>query len=256
MSAFSNATRFLKSLIPESLFHFVHHYFKEISVALILAIVAAIIIDPILADHEKRRKTELLQNNLKAVATLEAFDDRRTMIGQGSGFFVTSRGVLVTNYHVIKNAADVVAHLSSGAFYRLKTVRYIDEQTDIAILQFDAVETPSIGGLGNSDRIEVGETVYTLGTPDGLEASFSAGVVSNSSRRIGDQYFIQFTAPISPGSSGGGLFDDNGKVIGVTAAFKSISTGEQKGMDQNLNLAVPINNVKATLAARGVSGRR
>ncbi len=84
MSAFSNATRFLKSLIPESLFHFVHHYFKEISVALILAIVAAIIIDPILADHEKRRKTELLQNNLKAVATLEAFDDRRTMIGQGS----------------------------------------------------------------------------------------------------------------------------------------------------------------------------
>jgi S1-C subfamily serine protease len=117
----------------DRLIHFIRHWSKEIVVALALAIVAAVIIER----HENRLKQEAIENDLKAVATLEAFDGKSKLIGQGTGFFITSSGVLVTNLHVIKGADDIVAHLPSGAFYKLKGVRAFDEKGDIAVLQFD-----------------------------------------------------------------------------------------------------------------------
>ena len=145
----------------------------------------------------------------------------------------------------------MVAHLPSGAFYTLKTFGPKDEKSDIAVLQFDASETPSIKGFGNSDLLQIGDEVYALGTPNGLEATYWAGTVSNPSRQVDGQTFIQFSAPISPGSSGGGLFDLEGEVIGITAASENIQTGPQAGLAQNLNFAVPINRVKSTLNPEG-----
>jgi tetratricopeptide (TPR) repeat protein len=84
-----------------------------------------------------------------------------------------------------------------------------------------------------------------------LESTYSTGTVSNPSREINGQSFIQFSAPISPGSSGGGLFDRDGEVIGITGASANISTGPQAGLAQNLNFAVPINRVKNTLNPEG-----
>jgi S1-C subfamily serine protease len=236
-----------RSWIPERAARFIRHYSKEIVIALAMAIVAAVIIDPLWARREKQLKQEAIEDDVKAVATLEVLDNRNKVVGQGSGFFITPSGVLVTNFHVIKEAGDVIAHLSSGAFYKLRGVLATDEKADIAVLQFDARETPSIRGFGDSDLIHIGDEVYALGTPNGLEATYSTGTVSNPSRQVDGQTFIQFSAPISPGSSGGGLFDRDGDVVGITAASENIKTGPQTDMAQNLNFAVPINRVKNTL---------
>lgn len=243
--------RAAKAWIPEQPTRFFRHYSKEIGIALALAIVAAVIIEPLWARHERRHKQQAIENDLKAVATLEVFDSRNKPLGQGSGFFITPSGVLVTNFHVIKGAGNVIAHLPSGAYYTLRTFGPKDEKADIAVLQFDARETPSIKGFGDSDLIKIGDEVYALGTPNGLEATYSAGTISNPSRQVDGQTFIQFSAPISPGSSGGGLFDSDGDVVGITAASENIRTGPQTGMTQNLNFAVPINRVKRTLNPEG-----
>jgi tetratricopeptide (TPR) repeat protein len=84
-----------------------------------------------------------------------------------------------------------------------------------------------------------------------LEGTYTAGTVSNPSRQVDGQTFIQFSAPISPGSSGGGLFDSDGEVIGITAGSENIRTGSQAGLAQNLNFAIPINRAKSTLNPEG-----
>ena len=224
--------------------HFIRHYLKEIIIALVLAVVAAIAIDRY--EHYVRTQTTLA--NLKAVATLVAMDSQGNTISQGSGFFITPNGVLVTNYHVIRKAADVIAHLPSGAFYKLKGIRDTDELADIAILQFDASDTPAVKALGDSDELKIGDEVYAIGAPVGLEGTLAAGNVSNPFQSIDGKRFIQFTAPISPGSSGGGLFDAAGEVVGITAASHNIPSGSQAGLAQNLNLAVPINDLKSELS--------
>jgi tetratricopeptide (TPR) repeat protein len=214
------------------------HHSKEIIVAFVLAIVAAIAID--WYQHRIRLQTALA--NLRAMATLYVRDSKGKLIGQGTGFFIRSDGVLATNYHVIKGAADITARLSSGAFYTLRGIRDTDEKADIAVLQFDARETPAVKELGDSDELRVGDAVYTIGSPAGLEGTVASGNISNPSRQVGTRHFIQFTAPISPGSSGGGLFDETGEVVGITAAIFS------EPQAQNLNLAVPINDLKGVLA--------
>jgi tetratricopeptide (TPR) repeat protein len=218
-----------------TVFEYIKHYSREIIIALVLAVVAAIGLDVFNSWSLQRR----IDHDLKAVATIHAFENGKE-ISQGSGFFLNSHGLLATNFHVIKGASRILAKLSSGAFFELQSIRSIDEQADIAILQFDATETPAVMGLGNSDEIVIGDKVYTIGTPVGHEGTLSYGNISNPNQGG----FIQFTAPISPGSSGGGLFAENGFVIGITSAAMNILSGEQAKAAQNLNLAVPINKLK------------
>jgi S1-C subfamily serine protease len=235
-----------KDWIPESVARFLREYPKEIAIAFGLAILAAIVIDPIYSYRASRSKQQALQGNLKAVATVQALDSNGKSLAQGSGFFVTPNGVLVTNFHVIKGADRVIAHLPSGAFYLLRGIKGVDEKADFAILQFDARETPSVKGFADSDLLRTGDHVFTLGTPEGLEATYSTGVISNPARQVDGQSLIQFSAPISSGSSGGGLFNDNGEVVGITTASEGV-LGSQAGFTQNLNFAVPIDRVKNTL---------
>jgi S1-C subfamily serine protease len=212
--------------------HLFRKFSKEFILAVILAVIAAV-------GYEWAKdwwKQEVLQRNLKAVADIEAFDNHK-LIARGSGFFVNSTGLLATNAHLIKGATDVIARLPSGAFYQLRAFRSVDDAADIAILQFDGSETPSIRGIANSDELQTGEKVYAIGNPRGLLSTVSEGNVSNPRRAINGRIFIQFTCPISPGSSGGGLFNESGRAVGITAAV-------QKGEDnQNLNFAVPINDL-------------
>jgi len=219
--------------------HLFRRFSKEFIVAVILAVIAAV-------GYESGKnwwKQEMLQRNLKAVAEIEVFDNHK-LIARGSGFFINSTGLLATNAHVVKGAPEVIAKLPSGAFYRLRNLRSVDDTADIAFLQFEATETPSIRGIGNSDELQTGEKVFAIGNPRGLLSTVSEGNVSNPHRAMNGRIFIQFTAPVSPGSSGGGLFNESGRAVGVTAAF-------QKGEDnQNLNFAVPINDFKAVLGGQ------
>ena len=222
---------------------FIIKYSKEIIIALVLAILAAVIIEWWIHWSKK----QAIHRNLKAIATILVYGKDHKIISQGSGFFINSTGLFATKAHVVNGAAQIIAQLPSGAFYNYREIKSIDPDADIAILQFDARETPTISGMGNSDELFVGQTVYAMGTPIGQEGTVSGGNVSNPSQNLHGRNFIQFTAPISPGSSGGGLFNDEGEVIGITAASLNIPSGLQTGQAQNINFAVPINDVKTAV---------
>lgn len=220
----------------------VRHFLKEILIALALAALAAVAIEVY--------KSEVHKNNIglnqKATATVLVYDKDGNRLGQGSGVFINSTGLLVTNFHVVgmqgSDIGKTLARLHSGAFYRLKGIRGLNNKSDIALLQFDAVETPHVKGLGNSDNLLSGQSIVAIGSPLNQENSVSEGVIANPARRLHGLKYIQFTAPISPGSSGGGLFDKGGKVVGITSA----SLNDKSMAAQNLNLAIPINLIKET----------
>lgn len=159
---------------------------------------------------------------------------------QGTGFLVSKDGRIVTNYHVIENAGSAIIKLPDGAFYDVEGVLAFDKDRDIAVIKAKGQNFHS-AILGNSDRLRVGETVVAIGNPLSLESTVSSGIVSGIRElERGDRY-LQTTAPISPGSSGGPLFNLSGEVIGITTLF--IKDGE------NLNFAIPINAAKNLLSS-------
>jgi S1-C subfamily serine protease len=232
--AVMNISTFWNTVAPVA--RFVRHWAKELFIATILAIAAAVWIDHYHAGLER----EQIARNTSAVAEIIAYK-RHEPIAQGSGVFINRSGLLITNYHVLEGADDVRAKLSTGAYYQLREMKGADRRSDIAVLQFDAEETPSICGLGDSGEVEAGERVIAIGAPHALESSVSAGIVSNPKRSIQGVDLIQFTAPISPGSSGGGLFGPAGLLLGVTSATLTESQAEAVGQNQNINFAVPVN---------------
>src|SRR6202167_2321836 len=160
-------------------------------------------------------------------------------IAQGSGFLVTKNGRVVTNYHVIKNGASAVIKLPDGAFFAIDGVLAFDKGHDVAVIKAHGGNFQTVP-LGDSDRLQVGEEVVAIGSPLSLESTVSNGIVS-AIRTVEDEggKFLQITVPISPGSSGGPLFNMSGKVVGITTSH--IKGGE------NLNFAIPINDVKPLL---------
>ncbi len=197
--------------------------------------------------------SEISEKVAPSVFYIEVYNRQGDAIGSGSGFFVTSDGVAVTNYHVIADTASAFVTTIDGGLYSVKNVIAFDENLDLAIIKVDkssvnehpAFEFP-VATIGNSDTIKAGQTVYALGSPMGLQNTISNGIISNVSQRIGDDTFIQITAPISHGSSGGALVNEYGEVLGVTSA----------GIDeaQNIGFAIPINAMKPfDLSSEGVT---
>jgi len=225
------------------------HFSKEILIALVLAVVVAIAIEVYKSEAYKGN----IAANRKATATILVHDKDGKLLGQGSGIFVNAAGLLVTNYHVVQvQGSDIgktVAKLPSGAYYLVRGLVGLDKKSDVAVLQFDATETPAVKGLGDSDALLSGQRVIAIGCPLNQENSVSEGVIANPARKLSGLKFIQFTAPISPGSSGGGLFDTDGKAIGITSG----TLRDENNTAQNLNLAIPINLIKD--AFRGSSRR-
>jgi len=157
-------------------------------------------------------------------------------VAQGSGFLVSRDGRIVTNYHVIKDGGSAVVKLPDGAFYDVEGVLAFDKERDVAVIKARGQDFRTVE-LGNSDRIQVGDAVVAIGSPLSLESTVSSGIVSGI-RNIKEEggKFLQVTAPISPGSSGGPLFNMAGEVVGITTLY--LKGGE------NLNFAIPINDVK------------
>lgn len=145
----------------------------------------------------------------------------------GSGFIVEADGIVITNNHVVDDAAEVRVRLKDGRELNAKVLG-TDPKTDLAVLKIDTDEKFDAVDWGNSDQTRVGDSVFAVGSPFGLHGSVTSGIVSARGREIGSgpyDDFIQTDTPINKGNSGGPLFDQNGKVIGVNTAIYSPGGG-------------------------------
>ena len=163
-----------------------------------------------------------------------------TATGQGSGVIVDPSGVVVSNFHVIQGETQVELTLHNGDIYDDIAVVDIDQRRDLILLKIKAFNLDS-AILGDSDLIEVGEDVVLVGSPEGLDLTLSEGVIS-AFRDSGNGYrLIQTSAPASAGSSGGGMFNAYGELVGIVTS--------QVREGQNLNFAVPVNYVRGLISA-------
>ena len=175
---------------------------------------------------------EIYASCAPAVFYVEIYDETGWCMKTGSGFFLTSGGLAITNYHVISGADSASITVSdTGRVYSVLGVYDYNVEEDWAVLQIDGsgFQTLEIGDPGYDVG---GATVYAIGSPLGLQNTISQGIISNPSRRDGAVNYIQMSAAIYPGSSGGALLNKYGQVIGITSA--TYTDG------QNLNLAIPM----------------
>ncbi len=166
-----------------------------------------------------------------AVAYIEVMDSTGFVFGSGSGFFITSTGHLVTCFHVIQDAASAKIITNDRREYSVSGVLDYSAENDWAVLKVDGSGFPYLNRAGASEYPS-GAAVYAIGSPLGLDDTISEGIISNPARTYDGTTYIQTTASISEGSSGGALINKYGRVVGITS-------GSFEG-GQNLNLAVPV----------------
>jgi len=161
----------------------------------------------------------------------------------GTGFIVDKNGYIITNHHVIKGVDHIKVRLhgDDSTEYHARIVG-IDPETDLAVIKIDPHTALVPVNIGNSDAVQVGDWAVAIGSPFGLDASVTAGIVSALGRDIGGQLqlqrFIQTDAAINPGNSGGPLLNIRGEVIGVNTMIAT-----QSGGYQGIGFALPINMV-------------
>jgi serine protease Do len=161
----------------------------------------------------------------------------------GAGFIVDKNGYIITNHHVIAKVDHIKVrlHTDDTTEYRARVVG-IDPETDLAVIKIDPKTQLIPVTVGNSDAVQVGDWAVAIGSPFGLEASVTAGIVSALGRDIGGQLqlqrFIQTDAAINPGNSGGPLLNIRGEVVGVNTMIAT-----QSGGYQGIGFALPINMV-------------
>ena len=181
----------------------------------------------------------------------EAVVQVRTPGGLGSGFFINDDGFLMTNFHVIEGETQIsieVYHQRNGQLERrtYKQVRIVamNKFADLALLKIEDTDAPKFKyiQIGSADALAVGERVFAIGSPLGLERTVTEGILSTKTRQMGGDLYLQTTAQINPGNSGGPLFNLNGEVVGVTNM--KITFGE------GLGFAIPSEVVKYFLDHR------
>ena len=179
----------------------------------------------------------------------------------GSGFVVDKNGYILTNHHVIEKADQIRVKMPQDTTeYKAKLIGY-DDETDLAVIKIDTGRPLVAARIGNSDSIHVGDWAVAIGSPFGLEATVTAGIVSATGRDIEGarqfQRFIQTDAAINPGNSGGPLVNINGEVIGINTAIATASGGYQGvGFALPANTAVKVYNsiIKTGKMSRGSIG--
>ncbi len=179
--------------------------------------------------------SDLVQKVQPAVVTVVTYDIHRHASGFGSGFFVDSRGHVVTNHHVVEGAYDAEVRLHDGTLLPVETVAAEDPEADLVRLKVPAPEggTAWLAVAGAAPKIA--EPVLVVGSPLGLEKTVSEGIVSAVRRAPGLGPFFQISAPISRGSSGGPVLNMDGEVVGVVSFMVVFG--------QNLNFAVPADRI-------------
>ncbi|MCA9707964.1 MAG: trypsin-like peptidase domain-containing protein [Myxococcales bacterium] len=205
------------------------------------------------APSEDGRKTvapaQLFKEWAPSVVTISVESPRGS--GMGTGFVIDGKGTIATNHHVVADASEIEVKLFDGTKADEVELLETDPDQDLAVLRIKTKDMPTPVVLGESDGVVVGESVIVIGNPIGLEHTMTDGMVS--SRRVYEgKKYIQMSAPVSPGNSGGPVFNQYGDVIGVTVA---------KLWGENLNLAIPIDVLKPMIKseypeARGFGSSR
>jgi serine protease Do len=181
----------------------------------------------------------------------EAVVQVRTPSGLGSGFFINADGYLITNFHVIEGETEITVEVYRHVdgqldreVYKKVRIVAINKFQDLALLKIEDKNAPKFKyvTLGDSDALSVGDPVFAIGSPMGLERTVTEGILSTKTRELEGQLYLQTTAQINPGNSGGPLFDMAGDVIGVTNM--KIMFGE------GLGFAIPVELVKNFLEHR------
>ena len=177
--------------------------------------------------------SEIYQKCSPSVFSIQTYDVEGLPYATGSGFFIDSSGLAVTNFHVLENALSATVTLSDGSVHEVLGVAGYHSSQDYALLRIEGDSFTPLP-IGDSSSLQVGDRIYTIGSPKGMQNTMSDGIISSTCRPE-YQNRIQITAPISSGSSGGALLDEYGNVIGITTSTLVDS--------QNLNFAIPINEV-------------
>jgi len=179
---------------------------------------------------------EIAQLLRPSIVYIEVYDSDGNESGYASGVIATSDGKIFTNYHVIDGASSAKVTISDGRVFDVTNISGYDPKYDAVVLKVNANDLqPAKFNLSSS--AQSGDEIYTLGNPRGLEDTISDGLISTINRVVDGETYIQISAPISPGSSGGALINEQGEVIGITTA--SLTDG------QNLNFAIPYEDFNA-----------
>ena len=181
----------------------------------------------------------------------EAVVQVRTPEGLGSGFFINADGYLITNFHVIEGETEISVEVYSQKDGQLDRETYkqvkiiaINKFHDLALLKIEDKNAPKFKfiTLGSSDALNVGDEVFAIGSPLGLERTVTQGILSTKTRELEGELYLQTSTQINPGNSGGPLFNLAGEVVGVTNM--KITFGE------GLGFAIPVELVKSFLDHR------
>lgn len=197
-----------------------------ISRTVLLLIVSFYLINYALAESSRH----IAEKTFPSTVMLIMYDKNGSQASLGSGFFV-SEDIVATNLHVIKEASGGIAKII-GKKQKYDILGYValNHQMDLVLLKIQNVTAPVLS-LEDSNDLAIGDEVYAVGNPQGLEGTFSKGIISGI-RDIGQEKLLQITAPISHGSSGGPILNEHGKVIGIAVL--------QHKDGQNLNFAIPV----------------
>ncbi|MGA1983311.1 MAG: trypsin-like peptidase domain-containing protein [Acidobacteriaceae bacterium] len=182
----------------------------------------------------------VVKQSSDAVVLIVISDSTGTETALGSGFLVSPDGKVVTNYHVVSGAHSAIVKLSNGALFPAAGVLAFDADQDLAIIKVNGKNLPFLN-LADIKKLQVGDHVVAIGSPLGLEGTVSDGIIS-AVREEGHAKWIQTTAPVSHGNSGGPLLNMGGSVVGVITWGVSLQEG------QNLNFAIPSGEVVALLS--------
>src|ERR1700726_1168150 len=178
----------------------------------------------------------------------------------GSGVIVDKRGYILTNNHVVEQATKIQVQLDGNPQKYTAKVVGVDEDTDLAVIKIEANKELPVAKLGNSDGVQVGDWVLAIGSPFGLQATVTAGIISAKDRgNVGRQFqhFLQTDAAINPGNSGGPLVDLAGEVIGINTAIITGSRGyEGVGFAMPSSTAISVYDqlIKSGRVTRGSIG--
>ena len=186
---------------------------------------------------------KIFKENSKAVVVVTAYDENGNAINQGSGFIVRRDGAVVTNYHVISKARSIKVKAGDKVF-DVEGLIFTDKENDLVILKARAKNMPVVK-LGVIEKANIGEHIYVISSPVGLENTISDGLLSGIREIDEKREVLQITAPVSPGSSGGPVFNINGEAIGVVTFLIQEA--------QNLNFAMPVELIKDKISSKSVT---